>query len=107
MAWDTELNNDAVSVATNNDDAVSLPEPSTSVVFLAFNLLGNVIQNILLYQTCVYVYKYNISDCQPLLEVQRQSPEVQSPTGCSKGDALNMGTEALKNVVLRKFACDR
>uniref|UniRef100_A0A1B0AH96 Uncharacterized protein n=1 Tax=Glossina pallidipes TaxID=7398 RepID=A0A1B0AH96_GLOPL len=87
------VNNDAVSVATNNahDDAHSLPESSIStkrhklfilepavfLVFLAFSLSGAVFQNILLYQTCVYVYKYNNSDCQPLLGVQRESPEVQ------------------------------
>uniref|UniRef100_A0A1A9VPF0 Major facilitator superfamily (MFS) profile domain-containing protein n=1 Tax=Glossina austeni TaxID=7395 RepID=A0A1A9VPF0_GLOAU len=87
------VNNDAVSVVTNNahDDAHSLPEssidtkrhklfilePAVFLVFLAFSLSGAVFQNILLYQTCVYVYKYNISDCQPLLGVQRESPEVQ------------------------------
>ncbi|KAL9916081.1 proton-coupled folate transporter-like [Glossina fuscipes] len=85
------VNNDAVSVATNSDGARSFPESSISIkrnklfilepavflVFLAFNLSGAVFQNILLYQTCVYVYKYNISDCQPLLGVQRESAEVQ------------------------------
>uniref|UniRef100_A0A1B0B241 Major facilitator superfamily (MFS) profile domain-containing protein n=1 Tax=Glossina palpalis gambiensis TaxID=67801 RepID=A0A1B0B241_9MUSC len=85
------VNNDAVSIATNSDGARSFPESSISIkrnklfilepavflVFLAFNLSGAVFQNILLYQTCVYVYKYNISDCQPLLGVQRESAEVQ------------------------------
>uniref|UniRef100_A0A1A9WMU3 Major facilitator superfamily (MFS) profile domain-containing protein n=1 Tax=Glossina brevipalpis TaxID=37001 RepID=A0A1A9WMU3_9MUSC len=85
------INNDATSLGANNDNALSLLESAVSIkphklfilepavflVFLAFNLSGAVFQNILLYQTCVYVYKYNNSDCQPLLGVERESREVQ------------------------------
>uniref|UniRef100_A0A1B0FHX2 Uncharacterized protein n=1 Tax=Glossina morsitans morsitans TaxID=37546 RepID=A0A1B0FHX2_GLOMM len=86
------VNNHAVSVAINNDDAHFLPESSIStkrhkmfilepavfLVLLAFSLSGAVFQNVLLYQTCVYVYKYSISDCQSLLGAHRESPVVQA-----------------------------
>lgn len=47
------------------------------LMWLLINTTGTVYQNQLLYQTCSYVYKYNNTECQPLLGVERETPEVQ------------------------------
>ncbi|XP_017461840.1 PREDICTED: uncharacterized protein LOC108355176 isoform X2 [Rhagoletis zephyria] len=52
-------------------------EPAVFLVFLAMYLSGAVYQNQVLYQTCVAIYKYNESDCQPLLGVSRETKEAQ------------------------------
>uniref|UniRef100_A0A034VGW4 Proton-coupled folate transporter n=1 Tax=Bactrocera dorsalis TaxID=27457 RepID=A0A034VGW4_BACDO len=52
-------------------------EPAVFLVFLAMYLSGAVYQNQVLYQTCVAVYKYNESDCQPLLGVSRETKEAE------------------------------
>ncbi|XP_075165670.1 putative peptidoglycan muropeptide transporter SLC46 [Haematobia irritans] len=52
-------------------------EPAVFLVFLAMYLSGTVYQNQLLYQTCIYVFNYNESQCAPLLGVERETEEVQ------------------------------
>uniref|UniRef100_T1PBL8 Major Facilitator Superfamily protein n=1 Tax=Musca domestica TaxID=7370 RepID=T1PBL8_MUSDO len=52
-------------------------EPAVFLVFLAMYLSGTVYQNQLLYQTCIYVFEYNETQCAPLLGVERETEEVK------------------------------
>ncbi|XP_013112907.2 proton-coupled folate transporter [Stomoxys calcitrans] len=52
-------------------------EPPVFLVFLAMYLSGTVYQNQLLYQTCIFVFNYNETQCEPLLGVERETEEVK------------------------------
>ncbi|XP_053963389.1 proton-coupled folate transporter-like [Anastrepha ludens] len=81
---DDSTNKDDVTADSNNTTLNTttrkrwfILEPAVFLVFLAMYLSGAVYQNQILYQTCVAIYKYNESDCQPLLGVSRETKEAQ------------------------------
>ncbi|KAL7736108.1 hypothetical protein ACLKA6_003842 [Drosophila palustris] len=48
-------------------------EPAVFLMFMARSLIGAVLQNQILYQTCVTIMHYNETDCEPLLGNDRGS----------------------------------
>ncbi|XP_062135866.1 probable peptidoglycan muropeptide transporter SLC46 [Drosophila sulfurigaster albostrigata] len=72
--------NPANAAATPEDNSSGLGpakwfilEPAVFFIFMARSLIGAVIQNQILYQTCVTIMHYNESDCEPLLGNDRGS----------------------------------
>ncbi|ALC41566.1 CG30344 [Drosophila busckii] len=53
-------------------------EPAVFLMFFGRFLIGAVFQNQILYQTCVTIYKFNESDCEPLLGNDRGSEASKS-----------------------------
>ncbi|KAH8373068.1 hypothetical protein KR009_011225 [Drosophila setifemur] len=52
-------------------------EPAVFLIFFARYLIGAVYQNQILYQTCVTIMKYNATECEPLLGIDRGSEEAK------------------------------
>ncbi|BFG04190.1 proton-coupled folate transporter [Drosophila madeirensis] len=50
-------------------------EPAVFLIFFARYLIGAVYQNQILYQTCVTIMKYNATECEPLLGIDRGESE--------------------------------
>ncbi|XP_017027155.1 probable peptidoglycan muropeptide transporter SLC46 [Drosophila kikkawai] len=48
-------------------------EPAVFLIFFARYLIGAVYQNQILYQTCVTIMKFNATECEPLLGIDRGS----------------------------------
>ncbi|KAH8369650.1 hypothetical protein KR093_000527 [Drosophila rubida] len=72
-----DLNTEAASSESNNSGFGPakwfILEPAVFLIFLARSLIGAVLQNQILYQTCVTVMHYNETDCEPLLGNDRGS----------------------------------
>ncbi|KAH8355685.1 proton-coupled folate transporter [Drosophila serrata] len=77
---------DATSLPVSNVDLTPPPaphdlnsyrwfilEPAVFLIFFARYLIGAVYQNQILYQTCVTIMKFNATECEPLLGIDRGS----------------------------------
>ncbi|KAH8253159.1 hypothetical protein KR032_003826 [Drosophila birchii] len=77
---------DATAVPASNVDPTPPPaphdlnsyrwfilEPAVFLIFFARYLIGAVYQNQILYQTCVTIMKFNATECEPLLGIDRGS----------------------------------
>ncbi|EDW08181.1 proton-coupled folate transporter [Drosophila mojavensis] len=52
-------------------------EPAVFLIFVGRSLIGAVLQNQILYQTCVTIMHFNETQCEPLLGVDRGSQETK------------------------------
>ncbi|KAH8261430.1 hypothetical protein KR044_009085 [Drosophila immigrans] len=74
----TDVNPAAATTAEDHNTGLGpakwfILEPAVFLIFMARSLIGAVLQNQILYQTCVTVMHYNETDCEPLLGNDRGS----------------------------------
>ncbi|EDW58819.1 probable peptidoglycan muropeptide transporter SLC46 [Drosophila virilis] len=73
----SEADAEAPALAGHNDSALAakwfILEPAVFLIFMGRSLIGAVLQNQILYQTCVTIMHYNETDCEPLLGNDRGS----------------------------------
>ncbi|XP_023174797.2 proton-coupled folate transporter [Drosophila hydei] len=72
---------EAPALPVSNEDGSStkwfILEPAVFLIFVGRSLIGAVLQNQILYQTCVTIMHYNETQCEPLLGVDRGSEETK------------------------------